>query len=114
MPVISASLFARFASRQQESPTMQAVAALRGQFGGHEVMSVAEGEKLRAARPPRHDKAVRRTKAAAQGDAHQERRRRRPAKGRKAAKAGPSSGTGATLADAGAASQPLDPTERAA
>ena len=27
---------------------MQAVAALRGQFGGHQVMSIAEGEKLRA------------------------------------------------------------------
>ncbi|WP_068400055.1 phosphogluconate dehydrogenase (NAD(+)-dependent, decarboxylating) [Kribbia dieselivorans] len=48
MPVISASLFARFASRQQTSPAMQAVAALRGQFGGHQVMTVAEGEKLRA------------------------------------------------------------------
>jgi 6-phosphogluconate dehydrogenase len=49
MPVISASLFARFASRQQISPTMQAVAALRGQFGGHQVMTVAEGDTLRAA-----------------------------------------------------------------
>jgi 6-phosphogluconate dehydrogenase len=47
MPVISASLFARFASRQQTSPTMQAVAALRGQFGGHQVMTIAEGEELR-------------------------------------------------------------------
>ncbi len=47
MPVISASLFARFASRQQVSPTMQAVAALRGGFGGHQVMTVAEGQKLR-------------------------------------------------------------------
>ena len=47
MPVISSALFARFASRQQASPTMQAVAALRGQFGGHAVMTVAEGEKLR-------------------------------------------------------------------
>ncbi|MDN5767431.1 MAG: decarboxylating 6-phosphogluconate dehydrogenase [Humibacillus sp.] len=47
MPVISASLFARFASRQQSSPTMQAVAALRGGFGGHQVMTIAEGEKLR-------------------------------------------------------------------
>ncbi|TWP38251.1 phosphogluconate dehydrogenase (NAD(+)-dependent, decarboxylating) [Leekyejoonella antrihumi] len=37
MPVISASLFARFASRQEDSPAMQAVAALRGQFGGHAV-----------------------------------------------------------------------------
>ena len=48
MPVISASLFARFASRQEVSPAMQAVAALRGQFGGHQVMTVAEGEDLRA------------------------------------------------------------------
>lgn len=37
MPVISAALFARFASRQENSPAMQAVAALRGQFGGHDV-----------------------------------------------------------------------------
>jgi 6-phosphogluconate dehydrogenase len=47
MPVISAALFARFASRQELSPQMQAVAALRGQFGGHEVMTIAEGEALR-------------------------------------------------------------------
>ncbi len=37
MPVLSAALFARFVSRQENSPAMQAVAALRGQFGGHEV-----------------------------------------------------------------------------
>jgi 6-phosphogluconate dehydrogenase len=36
-PVISAALFARFASRQQDSPAMKAVAALRQQFGGHAV-----------------------------------------------------------------------------
>ncbi len=47
MPVISASLFARFASRQEVSPTMQMVAALRGQFGGHPVMTLKEGEDLR-------------------------------------------------------------------
>ncbi|MFC5998867.1 phosphogluconate dehydrogenase (NAD(+)-dependent, decarboxylating) [Quadrisphaera sp. GCM10027208] len=35
MPVISAALFARFASRQEDSPAMKAVAALRHQFGGH-------------------------------------------------------------------------------
>ncbi|MEH0845523.1 decarboxylating 6-phosphogluconate dehydrogenase [Micromonospora sp. CPCC 205711] len=35
--VITASLFARFASRQDESPAMKAVAALRQQFGGHAV-----------------------------------------------------------------------------
>ena len=47
MPVIAASLFARFASRQPVSPALQAVAALRGQFGGHAVMTTAEGEALR-------------------------------------------------------------------
>ncbi|MGH3914382.1 MAG: phosphogluconate dehydrogenase (NAD(+)-dependent, decarboxylating) [Pseudonocardiaceae bacterium] len=36
-PVISAALFARFASRQPDSPAMRAVAALRQQFGGHAV-----------------------------------------------------------------------------
>ncbi|HEV2778512.1 MAG TPA: decarboxylating 6-phosphogluconate dehydrogenase [Actinophytocola sp.] len=36
-PVISAALFARFASRQEDSPAMRAVAALRAQFGGHAV-----------------------------------------------------------------------------
>jgi 6-phosphogluconate dehydrogenase len=40
MPAISASLFARFSSRQEDSPTMKAVAALRQQFGGHAVHSI--------------------------------------------------------------------------
>mgnify|MGYP000980956297 CR=1 FL=1 len=35
MPAIAASLFARFASRQDDSPAMKAVAAMRNQFGGH-------------------------------------------------------------------------------
>ncbi|WP_425955553.1 phosphogluconate dehydrogenase (NAD(+)-dependent, decarboxylating) [Xylanimonas sp. McL0601] len=39
LPVISAALFARFASRQEASPAMKAVAALRQQFGGHAVKS---------------------------------------------------------------------------
>ncbi|MDH6195645.1 6-phosphogluconate dehydrogenase [Mycobacterium frederiksbergense] len=42
MPVIAASLFARFASRQDESPTMKAVSALRNQFGGHAVQRISE------------------------------------------------------------------------
>jgi 6-phosphogluconate dehydrogenase len=37
MPAISAALFARFASRQDDSPAMKVVAALRNQFGGHAV-----------------------------------------------------------------------------
>lgn len=36
-PVITAALYARFASRQDDSPAMKAVAALRNQFGGHAV-----------------------------------------------------------------------------
>ena len=39
LPVLSAALFARFASRQDDSPTMKAVAALRNQFGGHAVQA---------------------------------------------------------------------------
>ncbi len=37
VPTISASIFARFVSRQKDSPAMKAVAALRKQFGGHAV-----------------------------------------------------------------------------
>ena len=40
MPTISASIFARFVSRQEDSPAMKAVAALRNQFGGHAVKAV--------------------------------------------------------------------------
>lgn len=39
LPAITASLFARFASRQDDSPSMKMVAALRNQFGGHAVES---------------------------------------------------------------------------
>ncbi len=39
LPVITAALFARFASRQDDSPAMKVVAALRNQFGGHAVTS---------------------------------------------------------------------------
>jgi 6-phosphogluconate dehydrogenase len=41
LPVISAALFARFSSRQESSPAMRAVAALRQQFGGHAVKKSA-------------------------------------------------------------------------
>ncbi len=42
MPVISAALFARFSSRQVDSPAMKAVAALRNQFGGHAVTTAGQ------------------------------------------------------------------------
>jgi 6-phosphogluconate dehydrogenase len=35
MPAITAALFARFSSRQEDPPAMKAVAAMRNQFGGH-------------------------------------------------------------------------------
>jgi 6-phosphogluconate dehydrogenase len=41
MPVIASALFARFASRQDDSPAMKVVAALRNQFGGHAVATRA-------------------------------------------------------------------------
>jgi 6-phosphogluconate dehydrogenase len=37
LPAITAALYARFASRQDDAPAMKAVAALREQFGGHAV-----------------------------------------------------------------------------
>ena len=37
LPAITASLFARFASRQDDSPQMKMISALRNQFGGHSV-----------------------------------------------------------------------------
>jgi len=43
-PVMTAALYARFTSRQDDSPAMKAVAALRNQFGGHAVTKVAKGE----------------------------------------------------------------------
>jgi len=41
MHVIAASLFARFTSRQDDSPAMKAIAAMRNQFGGHAVQAGA-------------------------------------------------------------------------
>ncbi|ANH37717.1 6-phosphogluconate dehydrogenase, NAD(+)-dependent, decarboxylating [Nocardioides dokdonensis FR1436] len=38
-PAITAALYARFVSRQDDSPAMKAVAAMRNQFGGHAVQS---------------------------------------------------------------------------
>ncbi|MGX5656109.1 phosphogluconate dehydrogenase (NAD(+)-dependent, decarboxylating) [Geodermatophilus nigrescens] len=49
MPTIAASLFARFSSRQEDSPTMKAVAALRNQFGGHAVQAIQAQEVERPA-----------------------------------------------------------------
>jgi 6-phosphogluconate dehydrogenase len=45
VPVISAALFARFTSRQEESFAAKVNAALRNQFGGHAVRSAAGAGK---------------------------------------------------------------------
>ena len=51
VPVISAALFARFSSRQDDSPAIKVVAALRNQFGGHAVTSAAGSEEKGADAP---------------------------------------------------------------
>ena len=40
-PAITAALYARFVSRQDDSPSMKAVAAMRNQFGGHAMQTSA-------------------------------------------------------------------------
>jgi 6-phosphogluconate dehydrogenase len=45
VPVISSALFARFASRQQESFAAKITAALRNQFGGHAVKAVEQAQQ---------------------------------------------------------------------
>jgi 6-phosphogluconate dehydrogenase len=42
-PAITLSLFARFASRQEESFAAKVNAALRNQFGGHAVRTAGDG-----------------------------------------------------------------------
>ena len=50
LPVISAALFARFASRQEDSPAMKVIATLRNQFGGHST-EAADRRPAEAAAP---------------------------------------------------------------
>ena len=114
MPVISASLFARFASRQESSPTMQAVAALRGQFGGHQVMTTAEGEKLRAEAQAGPKSAETAKAKAAAKEKPTKSAAKAASKGRQAASAGPSSGSGATGAPSGPTSGTASTRKRAA
>ncbi|MGQ0629914.1 MAG: phosphogluconate dehydrogenase (NAD(+)-dependent, decarboxylating) [Sporichthyaceae bacterium] len=56
LPVITAALFARFSSRQQDSPAMKVIAALRNQFGGHAV-TAAPGMYAKGADAPGADAA---------------------------------------------------------
>jgi len=56
LPVITSALFARFSSRQDDSPSMKMIAALRNQFGGHPVTAAA-GSVERGADAPGADVA---------------------------------------------------------
>jgi 6-phosphogluconate dehydrogenase len=55
VPVISAALFARFTSQQDESVAMKLVAALREQFGGHAVLPETATGEAAAAGIQEHD-----------------------------------------------------------
>jgi 6-phosphogluconate dehydrogenase len=50
-PVISAALFARFASRDEENFAAKVAAALRNQFGGHAIKAMAKAEGSEDPRP---------------------------------------------------------------
>jgi len=49
LPVITAALFARFASRQDDSPAMKVIASLRNAFGGHAVTRGGSPEEVTGA-----------------------------------------------------------------
>ena len=52
VPVITAALFARFASRQDESFAAKVIAALRNQFGGHAVKAARQELMARRVEQP--------------------------------------------------------------
>ena len=95
MPVLAAALFARFASRQENSPAMQMVAALRGQFGGHAVKMLDDPEldegqvEVHGGAEPKDDRGEERVGDPDSADS--------PDRGGQGAdEAGPSSGSGST------------------
>jgi len=57
-PAITAALYARFVSRQDDSPAMKAVAAMRNQFGGHATRTAApKGGDVSGGTPDQSDAA---------------------------------------------------------
>ena len=59
-PVITAALFARFVSRQDDSLAMKVIAALRNQFGGHAVLPETDKEATPKDRGTSYERASRR------------------------------------------------------
>jgi len=67
-PAITAALYARFVSRQDDSPAMKAVAAMRNQFGGHAIQTSApEGGDADGGSPDQSEGA----RQAGAGDGHE-------------------------------------------
>lgn len=57
-PAITAALYARFVSRQDDSPAMKAIAAMRNQFGGHAMRTAApKGGDASGTQPEQSDSA---------------------------------------------------------
>ena len=77
VPVISAALFARFASQDEDSVAMKAIAALREQFGGHAVLPRTRPGR-RAWRAARRSRRPRDRRPAPSGRARPLRGHRRP------------------------------------
>jgi 6-phosphogluconate dehydrogenase len=59
LPVISSALFARFASRQETSPAMKVLSALRNQFGGHAEQAIDRRPAETVTAPPEEPGQVR-------------------------------------------------------
>ena len=59
-PAITAALYARFVSRQDDSPAMKAIAAMRNQFGGHATRTAPPpgGDASAADAPCRHQRRL--------------------------------------------------------
>jgi 6-phosphogluconate dehydrogenase len=90
MPVLAASLFARFSSRQQESPAMQMVSACAASSVATQVAKKNEKVDVNHAAEPKADRATSAQKRRGQGEGNP-------------ADAGPSSGSGETPTGGGAA-----------
>jgi 6-phosphogluconate dehydrogenase len=71
MPAIAGALFARFASRQDDSPAMKAVAAMRKQFGGHATRADIRSGAEKDATPSAGDDADATTESGSSGESSQ-------------------------------------------
>ena len=67
-PVITASLYARFSSRQPDSMAARIIAALRNQFGGHQFLTESAAAEVAQGGGRRRRRARAGPEAAATGD----------------------------------------------